>query len=184
MTAQEHRSVYKKLERSILANRQHKHPFDIHMCGINTNSSVIQTLYKQMPNLKKSSSALKITTDNFTDLFPTERLVVLTADSNTPLEYNFHDIYVVGGLVDLGRNDRLTLAKAKSYGLRTACLPLEHIKFGPGSGKELPFSAVIRILLECQFNKNWKEILEKHVPLRKQAKYQHLFQSQELLEKQ
>lgn len=134
-----------------------------------------------MPNLKYPSTPLTISTECYTNLFPNERLVMLTSDSDNVLEYNANDIYIVGGIVDLGRNQQLTLAKAKSQNIRMARLPLEYIKFGPGAGKELPFSTVIEIMLERQRTSNWREILEKCVPLQRQAKHQNLFEKERIL---
>ena len=49
---------------------------------------------------------LNLSVQNHLDLFPAERMVYLSPDSNNDLQkFNPDDIYVIGGIIDKG-NDR------------------------------------------------------------------------------
>lgn len=108
------------------------------------------------------NSMVEIHEKCYTELYPKERLLMLTPDSPNDLEYNFNDIYIVGGIVDRGHEQPLTMSKAKRLGLRTARLPL------PGYGLHrtncLHMNKVVDILLARQFSKDWKAILDEHLP--------------------
>lgn len=162
------------LEQAYSINRKHKQPFDIHLCGVKPNSVIIDKLRERIPCI--DTSPLSIHSECYTEIYPKERIVMLTSDSENVLEYNWNDIYVVGAIVDMGRHEPLTLTKANALGIRTAKLPLHLIKFGPCGGKELSFRHVIDCVRGRQTNENWKEVLEEFVPKLKQEKYQYLKQ--------
>lgn len=165
MTDQERSNVAKGLKRVYAENRKHKMPFDLHLCGVKSDSVIINNLCGQIPSLLKKGSPTEIHSECFMELFPKERLVMLTSDSANVLKYNSNDIYIVGGIVDFGRSDPLTLAKAKKLGIRTARLPLDNLRLEAGDSRELPMSAAIAVVRECQINKNMNAVLDKCVYL-------------------
>lgn len=114
---------------------------------------------------------MEIHSQCFTELFPRERLVMLTPDSQDVLDYKFDDIYIVGGIVDFGRADPLTLAKAKRLGIRTARLPLDNLQLREGDTRELSMSGVLRIIREFQVTNDVDDILERSIILKSRRKY-------------
>lgn len=170
MTHQEWSNVAKGLKRVYAENRNHKMPFDLHLCGVKPNSVIIKNLCGQIPSLVKMGSPTEIHSECFMQLFPKKQLVMLTPDSANVLEYNSNDIYIVGGIVDYGRSDPLTLAKAKELGIRTARLPLDNLRLQEGDSRELPMSAAIAVVREFQINKNINDILNKCVYLHSKKK--------------
>lgn len=170
MTDLERGRVATGLRRVYSENRRHVKPFDLHICGIQLESSIFKNLSGQVPSLLRKSSPTGVHSECFTELFPKERLVMLTPDSDNVLEYSFDDIYVVGGIVDFGRNDPLTLAKAKKLGIRSARLPLDNLRMREGDSRELPMSSAISVIRERQVNNNWNEIIRKCVYLKSNFK--------------
>lgn len=170
MTNLERSRVVNGLKRVYSENRKHLKPFDLHLCGVQPESGIIKNLCQQIPTLLSKSSPTGIHPECFTELFPKERLVMLTPDSDEVLDYNFNDIYITGGIVDFGRNEPLTLAKAKQLGIRSARLPLDNLRLHSGDSRELPMSSVISVIRERQINTNWNEILDKCVYLKSKFK--------------
>lgn len=166
MTDKERRKTAHGLKRLYAENRKHIKPMDLKLCGVQMNSVIIKNLNGQIPNLLYKSSPTGVHSQCFTELFPKERLVMLTSDSDDVLEYNYNDIYIIGGIVDMGRNDPLTLAKAKKLGIRSARLPLDNLRMGPGDSREQPMSATAAFIRECQINRNLNEIIKKCIYLR------------------
>lgn len=147
-------------------NRRHLKPMDLHLCGVKPDSAIIKNLSGQVPTLLKKSSPTRIHSECFTELFPKDRLVMLTPDSDQVLEYNADDIYIVGGIVDFGRSDPLTLAKAKKLGIRSARLPLDNLRLREGDTREMTMASTVAFVRECQFTDNIKEIIRKCVKLK------------------
>lgn len=178
MTDLERSKTTKGLLRVYAENRKHMKPMDLHLCGVKPDSVIIKNLSRRIPTLLSKGSPTELHTQCYTELFPKERLVMLTADSNDVLEYNFDDIYVIGALVDMGRNDPLTLAKAKKLGIRSARLPLDNLRMYEGDSRELPMSSVAAMIREYQVNSNTNEIIQKCVYLRsKERKKREMLQN-------
>lgn len=147
-------------------NRKHIKPMDLHICGVKPESTIIKNLSGQIPSLLKKSSPTRIHSECFTELFPKERLVMLSPDSDEVFKYNADDIYVVGGIVDFGRSDPLTLAKAKKLGIRCARLPLDNLRLREGDTREMTMGTTVGIVRECQINDNMNEVIRKCVKLK------------------
>lgn len=170
LTDVERNKTAKGLKRVYSENRAHKMPLDLHLCGVQLDSRVFRSLSGQLPKLFKEPSLVKLHSQCFSELFPKERLVMLTPDSDTEFQYDPHAIYVVGGLVDLGRNEPYTLAKAKRLGIRTARFPLDNIRLKEGDTRELTMSTSIAIIRECQLNDDTENAIRKCVRLRSEIK--------------
>lgn len=170
LTDVERSKTAKGLKRVYSENRAHQKPLDLHLCGVQLDSGVFRNLSGQIPSLFKKPSLTKLHSECFSKLFPKERLVMLTPDSDTEFQYDPHAIYVVGGLVDLGRNEPYTLAKAKRLGIRSARFPLENIQMKEGDTRELTMSTSIDIIRECQLNDDTENAIRKCVMLRSQIK--------------
>lgn len=168
LTDLERSKIAKGLKSVYSENRLHRKPLDLHLCGVQSNSAVFQNLSSQIPNLFEKSSLTKVHGECFSELFPRERLVMLTPDSDTVFEYDPHAIYVVGGIVDIGHNEPLTLAKAKRLGIRTARFPLDNLRMKAGDTRELTMSTSIDIIRECQLNDDIQKVIGKCVKLKSQ----------------
>lgn len=170
LTDLERSKTAKGLKRVYSQNRVHRKPLDLHLCGVRLDSPVFRNLSGQLPKLFKKSSLTKLHTDCFSELFPKDQLVMMTPDSDTEFEYDPHAIYVVGGVVDLGRNEPMTLAKAKRLGIRTARFPLDSLRMREGDTRELTMSTSIDIIRECQMNDDIHKVIRKCVKLKSQRK--------------
>lgn len=153
------KSVGRQLHYCFAFNRRHKMPFDMHLCNMNMSGGTLHWLQKHIPTVLDATFPLSIHEKCFTELFPRERLVYLSPDSDNVLtEYNADDIFVVGTIVDKGTCQKLSLAKAKSLGVRHARLPLDtHVRLACGAGKEFTLNAMTSILLEWKETQDWKK---------------------------
>lgn len=172
MTDLERNKVASGLRRVYSDNRKHIKPMDLHFCGVKTDSIIMKNLSGQVPKLLKQGSPTRLHSECFTELFPKERLVMLTPDSDQLLDYNADDIYVVGGIVDFGRCDPLTLAKAKKLGIRSARLPLDNIRLRAGDTRELSMAQTISLVRERQINDNMGEIIRNFIKLKSERQFE------------
>ena len=69
------------------------------------------------------------------DMFPNDDLIILSPDSETILEkVELGKVYVIGGIVDETRKNKLTLEVAEKYKLKSVRLPIkEHLERNPDS---------------------------------------------------
>lgn len=163
MTQLESKIVAKQLMHCFTVNRQHREPFDLHLCNVDWNGLTMKDLIKAIPNIGQLSYPVNCHEANMVDVFPRERLVYLTPHCNTRLKvFNPMDIYIIGGVVDKGTTTPLSLAKSKELGLRMAKLPLE--KYLPfDSSKRLTLDQMSKILLDLGYIGDWRYAL-RHVP--------------------
>lgn len=164
MSHQETKSAGRQLHYCFSKNRRHKNPFDIHLCNVNMNGQTLKWLQKHIPNILEKKHLMGIHEKCFTELFPAERLVYLSPDSENELtEYNADDIFIVGAIVDTGCCQPLSLARAKSLGVRHVRLPLDiYVRMAPGAKKRFTLDTMTKILLEWKESRNWKKAF-KHI---------------------
>lgn len=167
MTKSDARSTGKQLGFCFAVNRKHRRPFDLHMCNVDTNGQTMRALEKHIPTMYNKSFPLNFHETCFTEIFPKENLVYLTPHANEVLdEFRPEDIYLIGGYVDKGFTEPISLAKAKHAGIRMARLPIEkYLKWGSG-GKYLTLNQMCSILLDLRYTRDWNTAL-LHVPRRK-----------------
>lgn len=172
MSAHELSSCAKQLLFVFANNREHIDPFDLYFCNLPQSSRLMQYLIRSIPTVNQPEFPLNITPKSYLDLFDKDRLVYLTPHCQNEMDhYDMNAVYIVGALVDKENHNPLSLAKAKREGLKMAKLPLsKHLKWGPGSGKNLNINHVFDILLTKRHTGDWAEAL-KHVPVRKLAPY-------------
>lgn len=168
MTDREAINAAKQLMLSFADNRVHDDPYDFHFCNANFDKTTMKYLHKHIPTLLDKEFPLNIHQCSYMDLFPKEQLIYLTPHCRNDLtEYDPDAIYIIGAMVDKINSEPLSLAKAKSLGLRMARLPLDrYLQFGSGSGKSLTLNQMTQILLDWKATKNWDKALI-HVPRRK-----------------
>ena len=103
----------------------------------------------------------------YIDVFPKEKLVYLSAESETTLEtLNEDDIYIIGGLVDHNRLKGICHQKATDQGIRTARLPIDNF-MALKTRKVLTVNQVYEILAAYAEEKDWAKAFDSIIPKRK-----------------
>ncbi|NXK86900.1 TM10C methyltransferase, partial [Formicarius rufipectus] len=166
MSVREVTNTVKQLVLSESCNRRSVDPFHIHFCNFKDDSLYHKEFLKYY---REAWDKLLITmTDQcYTEVFPKEKLIYLTADSPKVMKTFDHDkIYIVGSMVDKSIKKGVSLARAKRLGLETAALPLEKYLLWNTGAKNLTLDQMMRILLTLKDTADWKKALE-FVPKRK-----------------
>lgn len=167
MTNMEAKNCAKQLMLMFAANRVHNDPYDLHFCNANPEYRTIKQLNKHIPTLYEPDFPINITEKNYLDLFPKEKLVYLTPHCRDELkEYDHDAIYIIGAMVDKANSEPLSLAKAKSEGIKMACFPLDRYLDWHIGSKSLTLNQSLSIILDMKYTGKWMEAL-KHVPKRK-----------------
>ncbi|XP_009581698.1 PREDICTED: mitochondrial ribonuclease P protein 1 [Fulmarus glacialis] len=166
MSVREVANTVRQIVLSESCNRRSVDPFHIHFCNFKDDS-----LYHKefMKHYREAWGKLLITvTDQcYTDVFPKDKLIYLTADSPKVMKTFDHDkIYIVGSMVDRSIKTGVSLAQAKRLGLETAALPLEKYLLWNTGAKNLTLDQMMHILLTLKDTGDWKKALE-YVPKRK-----------------
>ncbi|KAJ1652372.1 tRNA (guanine(9)-N(1))-methyltransferase [Dispira simplex] len=103
----------------------------------------------------------------YLDLFPKDRLVYLTADSDNVLETLEDDkIYILGTFVDRNRHKGLTYQKAQEQGIATAQLPIGNY-LNLTTRKVLTVNQVLEIMLLYLETGDWEKAIVQFIPPRK-----------------
>ncbi|NXS61862.1 TM10C methyltransferase, partial [Brachypteracias leptosomus] len=147
-------------------NRRSVDPFHIHFCNLKDDSLYHKEFIK---HYREAWGKLLITATEqcYTDIFPKEKLVYLTADSPKVMKtFDHNKIYIVGSMVDRSIKTGVSLARAKRLGLETAALPLEKYLLWNSGAKNLTLDQMMQILLTLKDTGDWKAALE-FVPKRK-----------------
>lgn len=168
MSDREVANTVRQLVLSESCNRRSMDPFHIHFCNFKDDSLYHKEFIK---HYREAWGKLLITvTDQcYTDIFPKNKLIYLTADSPKVMKTFDHDkIYIVGSMVDKSIKTGVSLAQAKRLGLETAALPLEKYLLWSSGAKNLTLDQMMHILLTLKDTGDWKKALE-FVPKRKYA---------------
>ncbi|NXG00819.1 TM10C methyltransferase, partial [Sakesphorus luctuosus] len=166
MSVREVANTVNQLVLSEGCNRRSLDPFHIHFCNFKDESLYHREFLK---HYREAWSKLLITvTDQcYTEVFPKDKLIYLTADSPKVMKTFDHDkIYIVGSMVDRSIKRGVSLAQAKRLGLETAALPLDKYLLWNTGAKNLTLDQMMRILLTLKDTADWKKALE-FVPKRK-----------------
>ncbi|NXM12898.1 TM10C methyltransferase, partial [Ploceus nigricollis] len=166
MTVREVTNTVRQIVMSESSNRRSVDPFHIHFCNFKDDSLYHREFIK---NYREAWDKLLITvTDQcYTEIFPKDKLIYLTADSPNVMKTFDHDkIYIVGSMVDKSIKTGVSLARAKRLGLETAALPLEKYLLWSTGAKNLTLDQMMHILLTLKDTADWKKALE-FVPKRK-----------------
>lgn len=166
MTPFEIRNTAKQLTFSFGLNRLHPHPFFFNFTNLQPDGMLHQALLRQMPTIENPTFPIRLFSDEFPANIEKERLVYLTPDSHTDLEFNHNDVYIISALVEKGAQKPFTLAKSKELGIRTARLPIDRFVKWRKSGKALTLDQVLRIMLELKLSGDFQKAF-KHLPKRK-----------------
>ncbi|NXB70964.1 TM10C methyltransferase, partial [Donacobius atricapilla] len=166
MSIREVTNAVRQLVLSESCNRRSVDPFHIHFCNFKDDSLYHREFIKQY---RGAWGKLLITaTDQcYTEIFPKDKLIYLTADSPKVMKTFEHDkIYIVGSMVDKSIKRGVSLARAKRLGLETAALPLEKYLLWSTGAKNLTLDQMMHILLTLKDTADWRKALE-FVPKRK-----------------
>ncbi|KFV64697.1 Mitochondrial ribonuclease P protein 1, partial [Dryobates pubescens] len=166
MTIREVANTVKQIVLSEGFNRRSVDPFHIHFCNLQEDSLYQKEFIK---HYREAWDRLLVTaTDQcYTEVFPKDKLVYLTADSPKVMKTFDHDkIYIIGSMVDKSIKTGVSLARAKRLGLETAALPLEKYLLWSSGAKNLTLDQMMHILLTLKDTGDWKKALE-FVPKRK-----------------
>ncbi|NWW62816.1 TM10C methyltransferase, partial [Ifrita kowaldi] len=166
MSVREVTNTVRQIVLSESCNRRSVDPFHIHFCNFKDDSLYHREFIKQY---REAWGKLLITvTDQcYTEIFPKDKLIYLTADSPKVMKTFDHDkIYIVGSMVDKSIKTGVSLARAKRLGLETAALPLEKYLLWSTGAKNLTLDQMMHILLTLKDTADWKKALE-FVPKRK-----------------
>ncbi|NXU27586.1 TM10C methyltransferase, partial [Thalassarche chlororhynchos] len=166
MSVREVANTVRQMVLSEACNRRSVDPFHIHFCNFKDDSLYHKEFIK---HYREAWGKLLITvTDQcYTDIFPKDKLIYLTADSPKVMKTFDHDkIYIVGSMVDRSIKTGVSLAQAKRLGLETAALPLEKYLLWNTGAKNLTLDQMMHILLTLKDTGDWKKALE-FVPKRK-----------------
>lgn len=169
MTVFEQTKVVTGMRKTFVHNRLARHPLHLQLCGLKPDSYIMDLFKEALPSIDKSH--ISQYSQCYSDLYPRERLVVLTPDSPNTIEYDNRDIYVVSGIVDFARADPISFDKATQLGVRTAKLPMHLIQLAPGRSIEMPFFNVVNCIRARSTHNDWMEIVEKYTPLEIQQRY-------------
>ncbi|XP_049546579.1 tRNA methyltransferase 10 homolog A [Anopheles darlingi] len=156
----------KQLLRMYTLNRRAPRPVPLHFTGIVADGAVQRHLsrydgYKHWD--------VKVSSSHFLDLFPRDRLVYLTSESENVLErLEPNDVYVIGGLVDHNQHKGHCYRLSQELGVRHARLPLaEHLVIKTRT--ILTINQVFEIMLHIHAGRDWQSTLLEVLPQRKGA---------------
>ncbi len=170
-------------------------PFPIEMILTSFDDSVRSLMSK---NAGLAKWAVKFEEKKFEEIFEKEKIVYLTAESETLIEkFDPTDIYIIGGLVDRNRLKGVAYEKARALGLRTARLPIseflansknlrtvitvnqvgeiilqywQNLSARVSAGLSVEFQPGTKFQPENSSTVDWGEILTKILPARSQWK--------------
>ncbi|NWS54304.1 TM10C methyltransferase, partial [Chunga burmeisteri] len=166
MSVREVANTVRQLVLSEGCNRRSVDPFHIHFCNFKDDSLYHKEFIK---HYREAWGKLLITvTDQcYTEVFPKDKLIYLTADSPKVMKtFDHNKVYIVGSMVDKSIKTGVSLARAKRLGLETAALPLEKYLLWNTGAKNLTLDQMMHILLTLKDTGDWKKALE-FVPKRK-----------------
>lgn len=167
MSSRERQNCAYQLQMLFGENRVHPDPYNLIFCNAGPESDTVRRLSRYIPVINRPEFPLTITGESYLDRFPKDKLVYLTPHCREEMTTYDHDaVYIVGGIVDTGENEPVTLAKAKREGIRMQKLPLDrYLEWGIG-GKCLTLNQIVNILLDIKHTGDWQYAL-RHVPRRK-----------------
>ena len=123
MTDREMKATATDLRVAHSRNKVSRDPFHFHFCGLAPGSDFQETLQRAVP---LDRIPYTVTEESYLQHYPRDKLIYLSPNASTWLkEFNVDDVYVIGGLVDVGRRMPLTSAKAKQQNIRCAKFPLD-----------------------------------------------------------
>lgn len=166
MSVREVTNTVRQIVMSESCNRRSVDPFHIHFCNLKDDSLYHREFTKQYGEAW-GKLLITVTDQCYTEIFPKDKLIYLTADSPKVMKtFDHNKIYIVGSMVDKSIKTGVSLARAKRLGLETAALPLDKYLLWSTGAKNLTLDQMMHILLTLKDTADWKKALE-FVPKRK-----------------
>ncbi|XP_031640234.1 mitochondrial ribonuclease P protein 1 homolog [Contarinia nasturtii] len=160
MTPRENNEVAKQLTIAFGNNRRHFQSYELNFCGMDKQSMLWSSLLKKIPTITTKPLPLRIHKADASEVFPKEKLVLLTPNlPNVLREYNNDDHYVISSIVDRGDKKPLSIAKAKELNIRHARLPLEQYR-RCRMNKALTLDQTMSIMLELKRTRDWNKAFD------------------------
>lgn len=157
------RMTVKQVNLCYANNRKAKFPLQLSVSGF--RGAMKDTFMKLQPG--SVSWDMKFEEENYNNVYPKDKLVYLSSDSDNVLEKLETDkIYVIGGLVDHNMHKGLCLERAMEKGISHAQLPIgKYVNMV--TRKVLTINHVFEILSKFLETSNWKESFFSVIPKRK-----------------
>jgi len=145
-------------------HRYHSPSF-VYLCNLSNEGKLKAEFDRRAP---LEYLCYEATQSSYLDLFPREKLIYLSPDSNVEMTEFDHDaVYIIGGIIDLSEKKPLTFGKAKRENIRHQRFPIDrYVKFGGGSGKTLTLDQVYNILMTLKHTGSWMDAFQ-FIPQRK-----------------
>lgn len=167
MTRREMENTISQLMETEGWNRRSVDPFHLHFCNLQPGGAYQRELLKRYGQETWDRLSITATSKRHVDVFPTEDLVYLSADSPNVLRtFDHSKVYIVGAMVDRSIQSGVSLANAKRLKISTARLPLDEYLHWETGAKNLTLDQMIRILMTAKETGSWEKALE-FVPKRK-----------------
>ncbi|KAF7637948.1 SAM-dependent MTase TRM10-type domain-containing protein [Meloidogyne graminicola] len=156
------RKTISQLAYCYATNRRTENPFQFSIVNLNGKTKKIFDTYPSYSNWN-----VNIFNQSLNELWSTEKIIYLTADSDNLLEtLNENKIYVIGGLLDHNHYKGICLKKAEENGFAHARLPID--SFIQLSGRKvLTINQVFEILINFSQLSDWKNAFLNVIPKRK-----------------
>lgn len=153
--------VIKQLLRVYTENRRSKSSMQLHLTNFEGRVKEEMERHHGYENWD-----MNFHTESYLDIFPKERLVYLTSESDNVIESLEDDkVYIIGGLVDHNSHKGVCFEKAKKEGIAHGQLPIAEY-FNIKSRKVFTINQVFEILLRVSEGKTFKEAFELILPKR------------------
>jgi tRNA (guanine9-N1)-methyltransferase len=163
MNEKDIRSLVSQLTYLYGRNRVMERPMQIYLTDFGGQTEKGLTAHNGFEHWKGVNSEKR----PYIDIFPKDKLVYLSAESETTLEtLNEDDIYIIGGLVDHNRLKGVCHKKATDQGIRTARLPIDNF-MSLKTRKVLTVNQVYEILAAYATEKDWAKAFDSIIPKRK-----------------
>ncbi|EDR26811.1 RNA (guanine-9-) methyltransferase domain containing protein, putative [Entamoeba dispar SAW760] len=157
------KSLFKEIEMIYSFNHKQEHPFELIICGIGPSLKKYIDKHPNTPQWRLITFTDK-TINQFINAL--HRPLYLTSESSESLkDINENDIFIIGGFVDHKQHKGISQQKAETLHLRTLKLPIEE---NISSMKNIVMATnhVFETLCRFKQSNNWKDSLEKSIPLR------------------
>ncbi|EPY36998.1 tRNA (guanine-N(1)-)-methyltransferase TRM10 [Strigomonas culicis] len=177
MTAADTKSTVKQVQYAYSALRRETFPFRPVLCSVGGTEAADErdcaAQREVLRALVTHSGFLAygplITEQHWSELFPKEKIVFLSADSEEVLrEIEPTTVYVVGAFVDHNKHKGLSYERARQHGVRTARLPLkESVDIG-NRCKVLTINHLTEVLVRyMREGGGWAGAIEAALPVRR-----------------
>ncbi|ANQ08299.1 tRNA m(1)G methyltransferase [Plasmodium coatneyi] len=139
-------------------------PVQFHFTSLTSNDE-FYTQLREKYSLGKWR--VHIHSEDYWDLFPREKIVVLSPDAQEELtEVRDDEVYIISALVDRSVSKNLSFSQASLHNLVTKKLPMEKY-FKKKKSNVLNVNTVVEILISFLKNKNWMKVFKECVPQKK-----------------